>query len=50
VDETIAVNFNGILNGSWKWEMKQFSVNEWEGVLIEMKREKEQNKNTYLPF
>jgi hypothetical protein len=35
VGETVAADFNGILNWSWKWEMKQFSVDEWEGVLTE---------------
>jgi hypothetical protein len=40
VGETVVVDFNGILNGSWKWEMKQFAVDEWEGVLMETNRKK----------
>jgi hypothetical protein len=35
--ETVMVDFYGILNGSWKWKMKQFLVDEWEGDLTETK-------------
>jgi hypothetical protein len=32
--------FYRILNGSWKWKMKQFLVAEWERVPTETKTEK----------
>jgi hypothetical protein len=32
--------FYGILNGNWKWKMKQFLVVKWERVPMEIKREK----------
>ena len=39
--EKVMVDFNGILNGSWKWEMKQFAIDEREEVLTETNKENE---------
>jgi hypothetical protein len=38
-DENGSCQFYGILNGSWKWKMKQFLIAEWERVLMETKKE-----------
>jgi len=39
LDENSSCQFYGILNGSWKWKMKQFLIVEWERVLMETKKE-----------
>jgi hypothetical protein len=39
LDENGSCQFYEILNGSWKWKMKQFLIAEWERVLMETKKE-----------
>jgi len=40
LDENGSCQFYGILNGSWKWKMKQFLIAEWERVLMKTKKGK----------